>query len=168
MSKEEMQEKSSTAEAATDTAQREEKSRMDDDSDINKTVYGDFNYGELNPSQSVLLTFLISFVTGILTASFVLFIYLHYIKPPPLRYYRFNLSEIMGTVEKKIMKDGRNLSREDIKRTVDSYISAVGAYVDFYAKRGIVFVGGATIGNSPYITDITGGFYDYYRKIGKR
>lgn len=138
------------------------------DDDINEKMYGSFDYGDLNPPQSVLLTFLISFVTGILTASFVLFIYLHYIKPPPLRYYRFDLSKVMSTVERKIMKNGKDMSRDDIKATIDSYISAIGSYVNFYAGKGIVFVGGATIGNSPFVIDITGGFYDYYRAIRKK
>ena len=134
---------------------------------VNERMFGDFDYGDLSPRQSILLTFLISFVTGILTASIILVLYLHFIKPPPVRYYSFDLSKVITRVKTDIMKRKNNVSEKNIKGMIDRYISAVGSYVNFYAKRGIVFVGGATIGKSPYVVDITGGFYEYYKKAGR-
>lgn len=124
-------------------------------------IWDDPDYNSMKPGQNILLTFLISFVTGILTASITLLVYMQYLKPPPVKYYSLDLSKIIREIKTDVMEK-KNISSVEIKGEIDGYISAIGRYVDFYAKRGIVFVGGATLGKSPYVTDITKGFEKYY------
>ena len=129
-------------------------------------IWDDPDYNSMKPGQNILLTFLISFVSGILTASITLLIYMQYLRPPPVKYYSFDLSKIIREVKSDVMEK-KNVSNDEIRGEIDKYISAMGRYVNFYAKRGIVFVGGATLGKSPYVTDITRGFISYYADAKK-
>ncbi len=114
-----------------------------------------YDYSKLSAKQNLLMTFLISFVTGLITASIVLAIYVSYVRHP-VRFYSFNLARVVDEMKNNIMHSKK--SSKEIKKEINSYMTAVGEYVNSFSKKGIVFVGGATIGKSPYVKDITKGF----------
>lgn len=103
--------------------------------------------------------FTVSFVAGLLAAFLVVNLYNTYIRPQP-RFYQFNLSDVLKEEETKILKN-KNV---DMKKEINAFMELMRQYVDYYAKDGIVFVGGATIGDSPYIKDITSEFVKEWRK----
>lgn len=148
------------------TEEREDNVSKPDKNSEKEKVIEDANLA--TPSgKKVLGIVLFSFIGGVLGAVMTLFIYLKYFSYPPVRYYSFDLSEVVKTAEDKIMKQKPGKNTSEIKKEIDNYLTVVGGYVNYYARKGIVFVGGATLGKSPYVSDITGGFKGYYENYRK-
>lgn len=103
--------------------------------------------------RGLLFHFLISFVAGILASSIVVYIYATHVPKIP-KFYSFDLSTMIQQKEVQILKH----PNQNMKAEIDAYISNLQKYVNSYASHGIVFVTGVSIGNSPYVKDITKGF----------
>ena len=107
----------------------------------------------------IVSVFIISFLMGILASMITVYLYTTQISPAP-HYYTFNLNKIIKQEEKRVFANKNiNMTTE-----ISTYMRNIKNFIDGYAKHGIVFVGGATVGNSPYVTDITQEFEQKYAK----
>ena len=70
------------------------------------------------------------------------------------KFYSFDLSTVIQQKEVEIMKH----PDKDMKAEINDYMNRLSNYINSYAKSGIVLVTGASVGNSPYVKDITSGF----------
>ena len=104
--------------------------------------------------RSAYFHFMISFFTSLIVSAAMLGGYAKMEQSKIPQFYSFDLSSTIQQKEVEIMKHpGKNM-----KADIDAYMGKLSSYINSYAKNGIVLVTGASVGNSPYIKDITSGF----------
>ena len=110
--------------------------------------------GGSKPQRGLLFHAIISAFVSIIISAAMIGGYAKMEQSKTPKFYSFDLSTVIQQKEVEIMKH----PGKDMKAEINDYMNQLSNYINSYAKDGIVLVTGASVGNSPYIKDITSGF----------
>jgi hypothetical protein len=138
---------------AEDKEEQLEKEAEREEESVGQTSGGD---GGSKPQRGLLFHAIISaFVSIIISAAMIGgYAKMEQSKIKIPKFYSFDLSTVIQQKEVEIMKH----PSKDMKAEISAYMNQLSSYINSYAKKGIVLVTGASVGNSPYVKDITSDF----------
>jgi len=136
---------------AEDKEEQLEKEAEREEESVGQTSGGD---GGSKPQRGLLFHAIISAFVSIIISAAMVGGYAKMEQSKIPKFYSFDLSTVIQQKEVEIMKH----PSKDMKAEISAYMNQLSSYINSYAKKGIVLVTGASIGNSPYVKDITSGF----------
>jgi cell division protein FtsB len=137
---------------AEDKEEQLEKEAEREEESVGQTSGG--GAGGSKPQRGLLFHAIISAFVSIIISAAMIGGYAKMEQSKIPKFYSFDLSTVIQQKEVEIMKH----PSKDMKAEISAYMNQLSSYINSYAKNGVVLVTGASVGNSPYVKDITSGF----------